>query len=165
MSASASHVSQRQETPSAPNPRRVARELVVQGLYSWLANRDEAGVVDAFMRQAPEFDQADREHYGAVLHGTIAQSSQLDALLAKHIDRPMVQVSMVEHAVLLIAVYELRALPHIPYRVIINEAIELTKDFGGTDGYKFVNGVLDRLAPELRPDEAKAVAAARRRPR
>ncbi|MDQ5898768.1 MAG: transcription antitermination protein NusB, partial [Pseudomonadota bacterium] len=85
----------------------------------------------------------------------------LDGVIAPHLDRGVAQLSPVEHAVLLIGTYELRHCVEVPYRVAINEAVELAKAFGGTDGHKYVNGVLDKAAASLRPDEVAAQRAAR----
>ena len=91
-----------------------------------------------------------------------ADGAEIDALLAKHVDRKTSLLSPVEHAVLMIGVYELQHCVDIPYRVAINEGVELAKSFGGTDGHKYVNGVLDKAAAELRPAEVAAARASRR---
>ena len=140
-------------------PRHRAREFALQGLYQWLLNGEDAGAIDAHIREAHGFDKADAVHFDALLYGTINQASALRADLAPLIDRPFVQVSPVEHVALLIGAFELKNHPEIPYRVVINEAVELTKSFGGIDGHKYVNGVLDKLAFVLRSVE---VGAARR---
>ena len=100
-------------------------------------------------------------HLDALLHGCIREAAELDALLAKHVDRKTSLLSPVEHAVLMIGAYELKHCAEIPYRVAINEGVELAKSFGGTDGHKYVNGVLDKAAGELRPTEVAAARAAR----
>ena len=104
-------------------------------------------------RNTTSFDKLDREHLDALLHGCIGEAAELDAMLARHVDRKTSLLSPVEHAVLLIGSYELKHCIEIPYRVVINEGVELAKSFGGTDGHKFVNGVLDKAAAELRPVE------------
>ncbi len=138
--------------------RRRSREFALQGLYEWLLSRDagneNAGAVDAHIRETPGFDKADREHYQALLHGAIREVGPLRQAIAPHLDRPIVELSPVEHAVLLIGAYELAHHVEIPYRVVINEAVEVAKSFGGTDGFKYVNGVLDKLGVDLRPTEA-----------
>jgi N utilization substance protein B len=138
------------------SPRRRARELAVQGLYEWQVARADAGVVDAHMRESEDFTRCDSAHFDALLHGCIDGAADIDAQLARHVDRPTSQLSPVEHAVLMLGVYELRHCIDVPYRVVINEAVELAKAFGGTDGHRYVNGVLDKLAAELRPLEASA---------
>jgi N utilization substance protein B len=151
-------------SPARPNPRqarRRARELALQGLYEWLVGRGDAGAIDAHMREQDAYAQCDRAHYEALLHGGIAQADALDALLARHLDRKTSELSPVEHGALLIGAYELQHCADIPYKVVINEAVELAKTFGGTDGHKYVNGVLDKLAAGLRTAEVEAARAAR----
>jgi N utilization substance protein B len=143
------------------SPRRRARELAMQGLYQWLIAQGEPAAIEAHLREMDGFDKADRAHFDALLHGSIAEAAALDALLARHLDRKSAQLSPVEHALLLIGAYELKHCLDVPYRVAINEAVELAKAFGGTDGHKFVNGVLDRAAADLRPAE---VASSTTRP-
>lgn len=138
------------------SPRHRAREFALQGLYQWLLNNEDSGVIDAHIRQAHGFDKADREHFDALLHGSINNSIALREDFAPLIDRPVAELSPIEHAVLLIGAYELKNHIEIPYRVVINEAVELTKSFGGLDGHKYVNGVLDKLAVKLRPNEVAA---------
>ena len=140
-------------------PRHRAREFALQGLYQWLLNGEDAGAIEAHIREAHGFDKADAAHFDALLYGTIKQVDALRAGLSPLIDRPLAQVSPVEHVALLIGAYELKNHLEIPYRVVINEAVELTKSFGGIDGHKYVNGVLDKLAVSLRSEE---VAAGRR---
>lgn len=134
-------------------PRHRAREFALQGLYQWLLNQEDAGVIDAHIRQAHGFDKADAEHFDTLLHGTIKQAAQLREGLMPLIDRPIDQLSPVEHAALLIGAFELSNHIEIPYKVVINEAVELTKSFGGVDGHKYVNGVLDKFAAKVREAE------------
>lgn len=140
--------------------RRRSREFALQGLYEWLLSRDagneNAGAIDAHIRETPGFEKCDAEHYGALLHGAIREVAGLRAAISPYLDRPIVELSPVEHAVLLIGAYELAHRVEIPYRVVINEAVEVAKSFGGTDGFKYVNGVLDKLGGDLRPDESAA---------
>jgi N utilization substance protein B len=138
-------------------PRHRAREFALQGLYEWLLNNEDAGVIDAHIREAHGFDKADAEHFDVLLHGTIKQAPELREGLAPLIDRPINQLSPVEHAALLIGAYELRNHIEIPYKVVINEAVELTKSFGGIDGHKYVNGVLDRFSAKVREVEVEDV--------
>jgi N utilization substance protein B len=141
--------------------RRRAREIALQGLYEWLLSGAQAAEIDAHMREQDGFEQADRAHFDALLHGCIAEAADLDAVLARHVDRKTTELSPVEHAVLMIGAYELKHCLDIPYKVAINEAVELAKSFGGTDGHKYVNGVLDKSAAELRPIEVQAARASR----
>ncbi len=143
--------------PKKPQPksgRRRAREFALQGLYQWLLSGASEGDIIANLRELDDFGKCDRAHFDALLHGGIEQAATLDAVLARHIDRPVAQLSPVEHAVLMIGCYEMTHCLDIPYRVAINEAVELAKAFGGTDGHKYVNGVLDKASAELRPVEA-----------
>jgi len=136
--------------------RRRSRELATQGLYQWLLSGAPAGEIDAQLRGAQGFDKADREHLDALLHGVIRENAELSTELAPCLDRPIEQLSPVERAVLLVAAFEFKHHVEIPYRVVINEAVELAKTFGGSDGYKYVNGVLDKLALKLRATESQA---------
>ncbi|MFL9892370.1 transcription antitermination factor NusB [Paraburkholderia sp. RL17-383-BIF-A] len=136
--------------------RRRSRELATQGLYQWLLSGSPGGEIDAQLRGAQGFDKADHEHLDAILHGVIRDSEALSAAIAPCLDRPIEQLSPVERAVLLVAAFELKNHLDIPYRVVINEAVELAKTFGGADGYKYVNGVLDKLSAQLRVDETQA---------
>jgi transcription antitermination protein NusB len=141
--------------------RRRSRELATQGLYQWLLSGAPAGEIDAQLRAAQGFDKADHDHLNALLHGVIREGDELSAAIAPCLDRPIDQLSPVERAVLLVAAYEFKHHVDIPYRVVINEAVELAKTFGGSDGYKYVNGVLDKLAVQWR--EAETQAAGRKR--
>ena len=148
--------------PQGTSTRRRSRELALQGLYQWLVNGASGADIEAHLQEHEGFEKFDRMHFDALLHGSIAEASALDAALARHVDRKTTDLSPVEHAVLMIGAYELTHCIDIPYRVVINEAVELAKAFGGTDGHKYVNGVLDRCAGDLRPVEVAARQAARR---
>jgi N utilization substance protein B len=137
-------------------PRHRAREFALQGLYQWLLNNEDAGAIDAHIREAHGFDKADAEHFNAILHGAIRDAAALRAGLSPLIDRPIDQLSPVEHAALLIGAFELQNHIEIPYKVVINEAVELTKSFGGIDGHKYVNGVLDKFAAKVRTPEIES---------
>jgi len=139
-------------------PRHRAREFALQGLYQWLLNNEPATTVVAHIRNAHGFDKADAEYFNELLHGAIAQSVELREVIAPTVDRPIAELSPIEHGALLLGAWELKNKPEVPYRVVINEAVELTKSFGGIDGHKYVNGVLDRLAGRLRADEVGADA-------
>lgn len=134
-------------------PRHRAREFALQGLYQWLLNNEDATTVVNNIRAAHGFEKADGDHFAALLYGAIKDSVSLRETIAPVIDRRVDELSPIEHAILLIGAYELKNNLDIPYRVVINEAVELTKSFGGIDGHKYVNGVLDKLAPKLRADE------------
>ncbi|MBL8491984.1 MAG: transcription antitermination factor NusB [Rhodocyclaceae bacterium] len=138
-----------------PSPRRRAREFIVQGLYQHLVGGQDEAAIRAQAEEVEGFEKADRRLYGALLREVLDRQAALQDLLAPHVDRPWNEVSPVERGILLLGACELGHHPETPFRVIINEAIELAKTYGGADGHKFVNGVLDKLAPQLRPDEAK----------
>jgi len=142
--------------------RRRSREVALQGLYEWLISGTEAAVIDAHMREQDGFDKCDPAHFEALLHGCINEAGDLDGVLKRHVDRQTNLLSPIEHGVLMIGAYELKHCIEIPYKVAINEAVELAKSFGGTDGHKYVNGVLDKAAGDLRPVEVEAARAARR---
>jgi N utilization substance protein B len=137
-------------------PRHRAREFALQGLYQWLLNNEDATKVVNNIRGAHGFDKADGEYFADLLRGTIKQSVELREAFTPLVDRGIGELSPIEHAVLLIGAYELKNHVEIPYRVVINEAVELTKSFGGIDGHKYVNGVLDKLSAQLRADEVAA---------
>jgi N utilization substance protein B len=143
------------------NSRRRAREFALQAIYQWLLNESAAETLLAQLKEQKEFPKADQALAEALLRGAIANADALRALLTPLLDRKLKELSPVEHALLLLSAFELRDHADTPYRVIINEAIELAKSFGGTDGHKYVNGVLDKLAAELRPDEFNARNTAR----
>jgi len=153
--------------PAAPkrkppkSARRRSREFALQGLYEWLVSGADASTVDTHIREQDDFRKCDAVHFDALLRGCIAEASELDAVLARHVDRRTEQLSPVEHGVLMIGTYELTHCVDVPYRVAINEAVEVAKSFGGTDGHKYVNGVLDKAAADLRPAEVLAARRAR----
>jgi len=142
--------------PAQKSSRRRSREFALQGLYEWLISGTEPAQIDAHMREQDGFAKCDQAHFEMLLHGCIAEAADLDAVLVRHVDRKTSLLSPIEHGVLLIGVYELRHCPAVPYRVAINEAVELAKSFGGTDGHKYVNGVLDKAAGDLRALEVQA---------
>lgn len=153
-----------------PKPRKAAdksartraREFALQALYQHLVGRNAASDIDSFTRDLSGFHKSDSAHYDALLHGCVEQAEALDALIGPLLDRPMAEVSPIEHGVLWIGAYEFQHCPDVPLRVVINECVELAKSFGGTDGHKYVNGVLHTLGSSLRPLEASAPAAPRK---
>ncbi len=144
------------KTTRKASTRRRARELALQGLYQWLLSGEQAAAIDAHIREQDDFKPCDVALFERLLHGCIAEAADLDASLARHVDRKTSQLSPVEHSVLMIGTYELKHCVEVPYRVVINEAVELAKSFGGTDGHKYVNGVIDKIAADLRPVEVDA---------
>lgn len=147
---------------ASKSARSRAREFALQALYQHLVGRNEASAIDSFTRDLAGFHKADAAHYNALLHGCIEGATGLDALITPVLDRTLAEVSPIEHAVMWIGVYELQHCLDVPWRVVLNECIELAKEFGGTDGHKYVNGVLGSLAPKLRPDEVQADSANRK---
>ncbi len=144
----------------ARSARRMAREFALQGVYGWLLRQGEAdlGEIDAHIRDSEEFDKADFQWYYTLLQGATTNAESLRTSFTPYIDRELAELSPIEHAILLIGSYELTHHIEVPYKVAINESVELAKSFGGTDGYRFVNGVLDKLAAEVRAAEFQAAS-------
>ena len=138
---------------SGKAPRSLAREFTVQALYQYLVGKNDAAAIDAFTRDLSGFHKCDMAHFDALFHGCVDQAEQLDALITPHLDRSWPEISPIEHAVMWIGVYEFRHCPDVPWRVVLNECFELAKSFGGTDGHKYVNGILHALASQLRATE------------
>lgn len=145
-----------QDTPRPKPARRRSREFVLQGLYQWRIGGADAAAVEGHVPQLEDFAKADREFFVGLLRGVMGQGDTLIEKISRHIDRPFSELSPIEACVLMLGSFELINHPETPYRVIINEAIELAKAFGGTDGHKYVNGVLDKVAAEVRPSEVAA---------
>jgi len=136
--------------------RRRSREFALQGLYSWLLAGQPASEIAAQLEQSKGFERADHAYFSSLMRGAIEQQGTLEEALAPCLDRKVRELSPVERGILLLGAWELKNAPEVPYRVVINEAVELAKSFGGTDGHKYVNGVLDKLAKSLRAQEARA---------
>jgi transcription antitermination protein NusB len=143
------------------NARSRSREFALQGLYQVLVGQQGTDAIDAFTRDLVGFNKADSVHYDALLRGCAEQSQALDTLIAPLLDRPLNEISPIERAVMWMGVYEFQHCLEVPWRVTLNECIELTKQFGGTDGHKYVNAVLHALALQLRPLETAADSARR----
>ena len=133
--------------------RSVARKLALQALYRWQINECPWQDLVQEFTAAEDMPRADRGYFRELLEAICAARAALDLQLAPLIDRAPALLDPIEHAVLLIGLYELAHRPDVPYRVAINEAVTLAKRFGATDGHKYVNAVLDRAARELRPEE------------
>jgi N utilization substance protein B len=149
---------------ASKSERSRAREFALQALYQFLVGQNPAADIDEFTRQLSGFHKADSAHYDALLHGCVEIGADLDALMQPLLDRPLNEISPIERAAMWIGIYELLRCPDIPLRVALNESIELAKEFGGTDGHKYVNAVLNGLAPQLRPVEFAALSAAAPQP-
>ncbi len=135
--------------------RRRSRELAVQAVYQSLINHTAAPEIARNIREMSDFAKADEELFNKLFFGTQTNAAEYIRQIRPLLDRDEKDLNPIERAVLLTACHELSAMPETPYPVIINEAIEVTKTFGGTDGHKFVNGILDKLAAQIRPDEPK----------
>ncbi|HEY4371038.1 MAG TPA: transcription antitermination factor NusB [Burkholderiales bacterium] len=135
--------------------RRRSREFAVQGLYQWQLNAADPTLIADDLKRTKGFEQADEKHFRELLYGAVEHAEGLHAELQPFLDRPVQELSPVEHAILLVGIYELKHHVEVPYRVVINECVELAKTFGGTDGFKYVNGVLDKAAAVVRQTEIK----------
>ena len=144
------------------SPRRRAREFALQGVYQWLLNQSALTAIESQMAEVGGFAKCDRDLFLGLLRGTIGNAAELQVGFAPFIDRQLNELSPIERGILLMGTFEMVHRPETPYRVIINEAIELAKGYGGTDGHRFVNGVLDKLAARLRPEEFEASQQQRR---
>ena len=135
------------------SPRRRAREFALQGLYQWQLAGTPVETIEKQLAEASGFDKIDTAYFRILLRGAISSQTETEAALPPHLDRPIAQLSPIERGILLLAGFELKQQLDVPYRVVINEAMELAKSYGGTDGHKYVNGVLDKLAGEWRAVE------------
>ena len=133
--------------------RRRSREFALQGLYQWQLSGSDPATIARQLGEAKGFDKVDADYFKALLEGAVGAAADLEKTIAPFLDRDYSRLSPVERGILLLAGYELAHRPDVPYRAVINEAVELAKSYGGTDGHKFVNGVLDRLAAQLRQGE------------
>ncbi len=135
------------------SPRARAREFALQALYQLMVGKNDISAIDVFTRDLLGFNKCSAEHYDALIYGCAREASQLNEQLSRYLDRDWSEISPIEHAVMWIGAYEYLYCLDVPRRVVLNECIELAKTFGGTDGYKYVNGVLHQLGLALRPNE------------
>ena len=142
------------------SPRRRARDFAVQALYQVALNKIPAPEVAQHIRESNDYRHADGELFTAIFFGAHNNQREYMQIIRPLLDRDENLINPIERSVLLVAVHELKAMPETPYPVIINEAIEVTKTFGGTDSHKFVNGILDKLVAQLRPNDPKRRDAA-----
>jgi N utilization substance protein B len=150
----------RRESAPRRSTRRRSREFALQGLYQWqLAGKDPV-MIAAELAEGEGFGKSDVAYFRALLNGAIANASELESQMAPFLDREVSELSPIERGILLLGGYELMRELEVPYRVVINEAVELAKVYGGTDGHKYVNGVLDKLAMRLREIEIRAERSA-----
>lgn len=135
--------------------RSLARRAAVQALYQWQIGQQNLSDIEAQFMLDHALDRADLPYFRELLHQIPAQLDDIERCLTPVLDRPLAEIDPVECAILRIGAYELSTHPELPYRVIINEAVQLAKRFGGDLGYKYVNGVLDKIARSLRPGETR----------
>jgi N utilization substance protein B len=133
--------------------RRKSRELVLKAVYRCMMNESDIKQVFLDMKDDPDYNKADEAYFKQLLDGVNAKLDALDSQIATFIDRALDELSPIEHAILRVSSYELLFDVTIPYRVAINEGVELAKTFGGADGHKYINGVLDKVAASARPQE------------
>lgn len=134
--------------------RGLSRRLTVQALYQWLVNETPPEtLLRQFREQEEGLGRADPVYFEELLKGTVNSAPELTVALVPHLDRPLVQLDPVEHAILLLGAFEMASKPEVPWKVVVNESVNLAKTFGAEDGYKFVNGVLDKLARISRAGE------------
>lgn len=138
------------------NPRHRSRELALQGIYQWRMAGGSSAQIEEQICGEKGLGRYDRAFMKGLLSGVLAQHVEIEAAIAPHLDRELAELSPIELCVLLLGTYELMCHPETPYRVIINESVELAKTFGGADGHKYVNSVLDKLAVKVRTAEAAA---------
>lgn len=138
-----------------PSLRKKARRYAVQGIYQWHLSGNAIDEIEMQFLETINQAKVDIPYFREILVNTLSSITQLDELLTPYMDRDFSEINPVELAVLRLAAYELKERMDIPYKVVINEALELTKTFGATDGHKFVNGVLDKMAKKMRPLEIK----------
>ncbi len=135
------------------NNRRKSRELVMKSIYRGIINQFDINQIKKDIKDDPDYSKADEVFYNNLFDGVIQNIDELNIEISSYIDRPIEKLSPIEHSILCISVYELIYEPAIPYKVAINEGVELAKTFGGIEGYKYINGVLDKVAEKRRPLE------------
>ncbi len=136
-----------------PSARHQSRRLALQALYEkQLTNNPVLEIEKHFLNDFGS-EKVDVEYFSSLLKGSVEHSDKTDQLMKPYLSRPITKINPIELAVLHLAVFELAHRPDVPYRVIINEALELTKEFGASEGYRFINGVLDQVSKQLRQDE------------
>lgn len=137
--------------------RRKAREFALKALYEWKLSGNEVASIALHLQDEEGYGVIDDKYFLILLKGATQEAAALEEVLTPFLDRKLDALSPIESAVLLLGAYEAMHCPDVPYRVVINEAVELAKAYGGTDGHKYVNGVLDKLLPSVRPTEVRSV--------
>jgi transcription antitermination protein NusB len=140
-----------------PSSRRKARRLVLQALYQWVLTNDPIDVIASQFAECMLSTRVDKAYFLELLHYISAHAQELDEMMSSLLDRPIDQINPIELAILRIGIYELKYRPDVPYRVVINEELELAKMFGAEESHKFINGILDALAKQLRSLEINSV--------
>lgn len=138
----------------SPSARRKSRRLALQALYQWQIADTRVGEIELQFREDNDFTKIDAEYFHELLHGVPAHLSAIDLTLRPYLDRRIDEIDPIERALLRLATYEFMHRLDVPYRVVINEALELAKTFGAEEGFKYINGVLDKVARIVRKDEA-----------
>ncbi len=136
--------------------RRKAREFALKALYEWKLSGNDVASIAQHLRDEEGYGVIDDKYFLILLNGATQQAAALEEALTPFLDRKLSELSPIESALLLLGAYEALHCPDVPYRVVINEAVELAKSYGGTDGHKYVNGVLDKLLPNVRPNESRS---------
>jgi N utilization substance protein B len=142
--------------PASHSARHQARRAALQALYQWQVAKQELSEIEDQFLTEQDMRRVDVSYFAELLHGVPAELARLDGALQPLLDRPVAEVDPVERAILRLGAYELACRPEVPYRVAINEAVDLAKTFGADQGHRYVNGVLDRLARSLRADEVRS---------
>jgi N utilization substance protein B len=135
------------------NNRRKSRELIMKSIYRGIVNQFDVAQIKKDIKDDPDFNRADEEFYNQIFGGVSENINDLQAEIQTYLDRDLSELSPIELSIIYGALYELKFFPEVPYRVVINEAIEIAKAFGGSDGFKFINGVLNKAAKENRKEE------------
>lgn len=135
------------------SPRRRAREIALQGVYSWQMSQNQIDQIELALATSNDMKKVDMSYFQLLLRGVVRNASGLDAVIKPYLGRLPEELDPIEKAILRLATFELTEQPDVPYKVIINEAIELAKSFGAEDSHKFVNGALDKAVKTLRPHE------------
>lgn len=133
--------------------RSLARKLAMQALYQWQLTQQSAAEIKQQYLESEDSAGVDEDHFVELVTQAIARHAEITGALKSFVDRPLEQLDPVEAAILMVGMYELRQRPDIPYRVVINEGVDLCKRFGATDAHKYINAVLDRAAREIRAAE------------
>jgi N utilization substance protein B len=136
--------------------RKLARSFTLQGIYAWLVGGADVTLIAANLAEDEQFKRADEAYFRTLLYGVLKEEDLLNSHIGRFIDRKLTELSPIERGILLIGAYELLYCPDVPMRVVINEGVELAKSFGGTDGHKYINGVLDKLAQDVRAVEIES---------